>query len=40
MSTATNDITKDKLISKPNSDAYRDNFDAIFNKKKKKKTSS
>jgi len=27
-----NDITGDKLISKSNSDNYRDNYDAIFNK--------
>jgi hypothetical protein len=27
-----NDITGDKLVSKKNSDAYRDNYDAIFNK--------
>ena len=32
----TNDITGDKVKSKPNSKAYRDNHDAIFNKKKKK----
>ena len=25
-----NEITGDKLISKKNSDAYRDNYDAIF----------
>ena len=28
-----NEITGDKLISKKNSDAYRDNYDQIFNKK-------
>ncbi len=28
-----NDITGDKLISKKNTDNYRDNYDAIFNKK-------
>ena len=27
-----NDITKDKLISKPSNKAYLDNFDKIFNK--------
>ncbi len=27
-----NDITGDKLISKTNTDKYRDNFAAIFNK--------
>ena len=32
-----NDITGDKLISKSNSDNYRDNYDAIFNKKEKSK---
>ena len=31
-----NEITGDKLISKKNSDAYRDNYDAIFNKKAEK----
>lgn len=30
---AINDITGDNLISKVNSDAYRDNFDAIFRRK-------
>ena len=30
--TAKNDITGDKLITKSNSDNYRDNYDAIFNK--------
>jgi hypothetical protein len=29
----TNDVTGDKLINKRNSDAYRDNWDAIFGKK-------
>jgi len=33
-----NDITGDKLISKKNTDNYRDNYDAIFNKKEKSKT--
>jgi hypothetical protein len=28
-----NEITGDKLISRKNSDAYRDNYDQIFNKK-------
>ena len=31
-----NDITGDKLVSKKNSDAYRDNYDAIFNKSEPK----
>jgi len=31
-----NEITGDKLISKKNSDAYRDNYDAIFNKSEPK----
>ena len=30
----TNDITGDKLISRANSDSFRDNFDRIFRKKK------
>lgn len=30
----TNDITGDKLITKTNNDAYRDNYDRIFGKKK------
>lgn len=30
----TNDITGDALISKVNSDAYRNNYDLIFSKKK------
>lgn len=30
-----NDITGDSLISKTNTDAYRDNYDRIFGKKKK-----
>ncbi len=30
-----NDITGDALISKTNTDAYRDNYDRIFGKKKK-----
>lgn len=29
---STNDITGDKLITKTNTDAYRDNFDRIFKK--------
>ncbi len=32
----TNDITNDRLVSKHNSDAYRNNYDAIFGKKKDK----
>ena len=32
----TNDITGDKLKSKPNNDGYRDNYEAIFGGKKKK----
>jgi hypothetical protein len=30
--TAQNDITGDKIKSKPNSDAYRDNYDKAFRK--------
>lgn len=30
-----NDITGDALISKTNTDAYRNNYDRIFGKKKK-----
>ncbi len=30
---STNDITGDKLISRPASRSYRDNFDRIFNKR-------
>lgn len=30
--TAKNDITGDKLVSKTNTDKYRDGFAAIFNK--------
>ena len=33
MLTATNDITGDRLISKRNSDKFKDNFDRIFGKK-------
>ena len=32
--TARNDITGDSIQSKSNSQKYRDNYDAIFNKKK------
>jgi len=32
-----NDITGDALISKTNTDAYRNNYDAIFGKKTKEK---
>jgi hypothetical protein len=31
----TNPVTGDKLISKPASDAYKANYDAIFGKKEK-----
>lgn len=30
---STNDITGDKIATKPASDAFRNNFDAIFRKK-------
>lgn len=30
---STNDVTGDKLITKTNTDAYRDNYDRIFSKK-------
>lgn len=33
--TARNDITGDALISRVNSDSFRDNFDRIFRSKKK-----
>ncbi len=33
--TTANDITGDKLKSKPNNDGYRNNYEAIFGKKKK-----
>jgi len=32
-----NDITGDELISKMNSQAFRDNFDRIFGEKKKER---
>lgn len=32
---AINDITGDKIKSKPASDAYRNNFEAVFGKKDK-----
>ena len=32
-----NDITGDELISKMNSQAFRDNFDRIFREKKKER---
>jgi|GEM_PF-5352202 len=32
--TSTNDITGDRIISKTNSDKYRNNYDKIFRKKK------
>lgn len=34
-----NDITGDALISRASSDAYRDNYDRIFGKKKLKSPS-
>lgn len=37
--TARNDITGDELKSKTNSEAYRNNYDAIFGKKTRKDTS-
>ena len=33
--TAKNDITGDKIKSKPTDDKYRENFDKIFGKKNK-----
>tara|TARA_R110000803_G_scaffold172100_2_gene235018 strand:- start:795 stop:1049 length:255 start_codon:yes stop_codon:yes gene_type:complete len=33
MISATNDITGDRLISRANSDKFKDNFDRIFGKK-------
>lgn len=33
--TSTNDVTNDRLVSKTTSDKYRNNWDAIFGKKKK-----
>lgn len=33
--TSKNEVTGDELKSKPNSDAYRDNYDKIFKDKKK-----
>ena len=35
--TAKNNITGDKLISKPSSDKYRENWDKIFSNKKPKR---
>jgi len=32
----TNPVTGDKLVSKPTSDAYKANYDAIFGKKEPK----
>ncbi len=32
---ATNDVTGDSLVSKKNTQAYEDNYDKIFGKKKK-----
>lgn len=32
--TSTNNITGDRLVSKPNSDKFRDNFNAIFRQPK------
>ena len=34
--TTKNDITGDKIKSKPNNKEYRDNYDKIFKDKKKK----
>ena len=34
-----NDITGDRLVTKTTSDAYRDNYDAIFRKDKQKEAS-
>ena len=34
MTTAKNNITGDSLVSKPNTDAYRNNWDRIFGKNK------
>jgi hypothetical protein len=34
MATSTNDITGDKIQSKPSSQKYRDGWDLIFNKNK------
>ena len=35
--TSKNDITNDSLITKAPTDAYRSNYDAIFNKKHEQK---
>jgi hypothetical protein len=35
MATAKNDVTGDFIRSKPSSDMFEENFDRIFNKKKK-----
>lgn len=40
MMVAKNDITGDSIMSKVNSDSFRDNFDRIFGKKKKEEESS
>lgn len=37
---STNDITNDRLVSKANSNAFRDGWDNIFNKDKKKNSES
>lgn len=33
--TSKNDVTNDRILSKENTDRYRDNWDRIFGKKKK-----
>ena len=35
MGTSTNEHTGSRMASKPSTDKYRDNWDSIFNKKKK-----
>lgn len=37
--TSKNDITGDEIKSKKNTDKYREGYDLIFNKKKKKKNA-
>lgn len=37
---STNDITGDAIASKPNSDAYRSNYDRIFGKGRKADASA
>ena len=36
MSTSRNDVTGDRIASKPTSQAYRDGYDKIFGKKEAK----